>query len=160
MSNNALNDNDTNNVPSFSILVQYIKDFSFENPNTPLSLTPKNTAPALNLQVDVNHSKINETDYEVVLQITAKAEYEDLVLFLADLQYAGIFKLQNIPEDEIQPLLLIEGARLLFPFAREILASATSNGGFAPLFIEPINFAVLYQNSLQAATASNSNEIN
>src|SRR5882762_6264166 len=107
-----------------SVLGQYIKDFSFENPNAPRSLTPTQTQPAINIQINVNVQQLAETDYEITLKLDGKADTAGTVLFAFDLTFAGVFRVQNVPQQTLQPLLMIECPRLLFPFAREIVATA------------------------------------
>jgi preprotein translocase subunit SecB len=128
-----------------SVLGQYIKDFSFENPNAPRSLTPSQTQPAINIQINVGVQQLAETDYEVSLKLEGKADAADNVLFAFDLTFAGVFRVQNVPAQTLQPLIMIECPRLLFPFAREIVATAVRNGGFPPLLLDPVDFVALYQ---------------
>ena len=128
-----------------SVLGQYIKDFSFENPNAPRSLTPTQTQPAINIQINVGVQQLAETDYEVSLKLEGKADNSGNVLFAFDLTFAGVFRLQNVPAQTLQPLVMIECPRLLFPFAREIVATAVRNGGFPPLLLDPVDFVSLYQ---------------
>jgi preprotein translocase subunit SecB len=135
-------------VPSFNVLAQYIKDFSFENPNSPRSLAPQEKTPDININVNVNANPLSETDFEVELHLEAKAGEEKDVMFSAELVYAGVFRLENIPQEALHPAVLIECPRLLFPFARQIISDATRNGGFPPLMIDPIDFAGLYQQRL------------
>jgi len=127
------------------VLAQYIKDFSFENPNAPRSLTPTQTQPAINIQINVAAQQLAETDYEITLKLEGKADTAGTVLFAFDLTFAGVFRLQNVPQQTLQPLLMIECPRLLFPFAREIVATAVRNGGFPPLLLDPVDFVALYQ---------------
>jgi preprotein translocase subunit SecB len=127
------------------VLAQYIKDFSFENPNAPRSLTPTQTQPAINIQINVGAQQLAETDYEITLKLEGKADTAGTVLFAFDLTFAGVFRLQNVPQQTLQPLLMIECPRLLFPFAREIVATAVRNGGFPPLLLDPVDFVSLYQ---------------
>jgi preprotein translocase subunit SecB len=127
------------------VLGQYIKDFSFENPNAPRSLQPTQTQPAINIQINVSVQRMAETDYEVTLTLEGKAENSGTVLFAFDLTFAGVFRIQNVPEEALQPLIMIECPRLLFPFAREIVATAVRNGGFPPLLLDPVDFVSLYQ---------------
>src|SRR5258707_3733458 len=115
-----------------SVLAQYIKDFSFENPNAPRSLQPTQTQPAINIQINVGVQQLAATDYEVTLTLEGKAENSGTVLFAFDLTFAGVFRIQNVPEEALQPLIMIECPRLLFPFAREIVATAVRNGGLPP----------------------------
>jgi len=136
-----------NTAPSFSVIVQYSKDFSFENPNAPQSLMQQQQ-PQFGIQISVNPRQMTNTDFEVELKLEGKAEHDGTVLFAFDLNYAGVFRLVNIPQDNINPLLRIECPRLLFPFAREIISSAIANGGFPPLMLHPIDFVGLYQRRL------------
>src|SRR5882762_33623 len=128
-----------------SVLGQYIKDFSFENPNAPRSLAPSQTQPAINIQINVGVQQLAETDYEISLNLEGKAESTGTVLFAFDLTFAGVFRVQNVPAETLQPLIMIECPRLLFPFAREIVATAVRNGGFPPLLLDPVDFVSLYQ---------------
>jgi preprotein translocase subunit SecB len=101
--------------PQLSVLSQYIKDFSFENPNAPRSLAPKDSQPGINIQINVGVGQLAPTDFEVSLKLEAKAESEGMVLFTFDLTFAGIFRIQNVPQERLQPLVMIECPRLLFP---------------------------------------------
>ncbi|NQW11909.1 MAG: protein-export chaperone SecB [Alphaproteobacteria bacterium] len=131
------------------INAQYIKDLSFENPRAPASLQPQETQPQISVNVDVSATRLAENAevFEVLLKITAKATVNDTVLFLTDLSYAGLFTLKEIPEDALHPMLLIECPRILFPFARAIVADTTRDGGFPPLLIQPVDFAAMYRQS-------------
>src|SRR4051795_9512819 len=128
-----------------NVLGQYIKDFSFENPNAPRSLNPTQTQPAINIQINVGVQQLADTDYEVTLKLEGKAESAGLMLFAFDLTFAGMFRIQNVPAEHLHALVMIECPRLLFPFAREIIATAVRNGGFAPLLLDPVDFVALYQ---------------
>ena len=148
-----------------NVLGQYIKDFSFENPNAPRSLTPSQTQPAINIQINVGVQQLAPTDYEVTLKLEGKAESKGIpaaspqistvaepspgmgegLLFAFDLTFSGVFRVQNIPQESLHPLIMIECPRLLFPFAREIIATAVRNGGFPPLLLDPVDFVALYQ---------------
>jgi preprotein translocase subunit SecB len=136
------------NAAEFGVMAQYIKDFSFENPNAPRSLAPLQQQPEIGIQVNVTPKPISNTDFEVELRIDGKAEANGMVLFSFDLVFAGVFRLQNIPQENISPLVMIEAPRLLFPFAREIISSAISNGGFPPLLLNPVDFVALYQKKM------------
>ena len=135
--------------PSLKILGQYLKDLSFENPNAPLSLAPQQQQPDINISVNVNARNLGPSDFEVELHLDAKATAEGKVIFAADLLYAGMFRLENFPANLLHPAVLIECPRMLFPFARQILADATRNGGFPPLMLDPIDFTVMYQRRMQ-----------
>lgn len=143
-------------APSLSILTQYIKDFSFENPNSPNSLMPKENQPEINININVNANPLSETDFEVVLHLEAKAGQAKDMMFNCDLSYGGIFRLVNIPEEAKHAAVLIECPRMLFPFARQIVAEATRNGGFPPLMIDPVDFARLYQTRMAQAAEEES----
>jgi preprotein translocase subunit SecB len=133
------------------VLAQYVKDLSFENPNAPRSIAPTGQQPTINIQVNVDAAPIAATDYEVTLRLEGKAESQGMLLFNFELVFAGAFRVQNVPADSLQPVVLIECPRLLFPFAREIVATAVRNGGFAPLLLDPIDFVSLYRQRLAAA---------
>lgn len=143
--------------PRLTIQSQYIKDLSFENPNAPKSLEPGGSRPEITVRVDVRVEGQGEERYEVTLHLNIEARAGDNATFVLELTYAGLFGLLNIPDDSRQPILLIECPRMLFPFARRIVADATRDGGFPPLMIDPIDFATLYrrrqQEQAQAATA-------
>lgn len=139
--------------PGIHVLGQYIKDLSFENPNAPASLASGEGSPELNVNVNVNAKRISETDAEVELKLEATARRGTKPLFVTEVTYAGVFQLQNVPNEHLQPIMLIECPRLLFPFARQILADATRQGGFPPLLIDPVDFAALYRQKLEAAAA-------
>ncbi len=132
-------------APQLNVLAQYVKDLSFENPNAPRSLMPQTEAPEINISVNVNAKPAGENEFEVELKIDGNAKLKDMVLFSFDLLYGGVFRLTNIPQEFIHPAVMIECPRLLFPFARQIVASATREGGFPPLYLEPVDFAALYQ---------------
>lgn len=139
----------------FRVLAQYTKDFSFENPNAPQSIQQQPQQPQISIQINVNPKQLSNTDFEVELKLEGKAEIKAAAsaqtLFAFDLTYAGIFHLQGIPQESIGPLVMIECPRMLFPFAREIIASAITGGGFPPLLLDPIDFVALYQQRVAAA---------
>ena len=141
MAENAAN----NAAPSLNALAQYCKDFSFENPNAPRSLQQQAEGPQINLQVNVNAKQLAEADFEVDLTLEGDAKIGSEVLFAFELTYAGVFRARNVPADQLHPLIMIECPRLLFPFARQIVADAVRNGGFPPLYIDPIDFVALYR---------------
>jgi len=130
--------------PSLSILAQYTKDLSFENPGAPRSLQARENAPDININVNVNANPLSDADYDVVLTLNAEAKDGDRVLFHTELVYGGVFRVTGFPQEHMLPLLFIECPRLLFPFARQIIADITRNGGFPPLMIDPIDFAQMF----------------
>lgn len=133
-----------------TINAQYVKDLSFENPNAPQSLLPTSEQPQLDVQIDVQTRTGPQDTYEVTLHIKADAKAGGKPAFLVELSYAGVCTLKGLPADLMQPVLLIEIPRLLFPFARNILADVTRDGGFAPLLLNPIDFADLYRRHMAA----------
>ena len=140
--------------PQLNALAQYIKDLSFENPNAPNSLGPQEKGPNISIQVNVNAKQLSETDFEVSLALEGSAGEGTSTLFKFELDYAGVFRVRNIPEDQVHPVVMIECPRLLFPFARQIVADAVRNGGFPPLFIDPIDFAGLYRQRMEGQNAT------
>ncbi|HSG95627.1 MAG TPA: protein-export chaperone SecB [Afifellaceae bacterium] len=140
-----------NEQPAIHVLGQYIKDLSFENPGAPASLRPSSANPNLDVNVNVNARPMSETDFEIELKLDATASRESDTLFVAEVAYAGVFRIHNVPKEHMQPIILIECPRLLFPFARQILADATRQGGFPPLMIDPVDFAALYRHRVAQA---------
>jgi len=134
--------------PSFSVGAQYIKDLSFENPNVIKVMSQTTGVPEVNFNLGVAVNGVGPDAYEVTLTARAEAKREGLTAFIAELAYAGIFRLSNIPQDQIEPLLFIEAPRLLFPFCRAIIADLTRDGGFTPLMLQPIDFVDLYRRKL------------
>ena len=137
-------------APQLMVLAQFVKDLSFENPNAPRSLQ-QSTQPQINISVNVTANPLTDTDIEVTLRLEGKAEAAGNVMFNIELEYAGVFRIQNVPPDQVQPLILIECPRILFPFAREIVATSVRNGGFPPLMLDPIDFVALYQQRMAQA---------
>ena len=131
--------------PSLNILAQYVKDLSFESPGAPNSLRGRENAPGININVNVNANPMSDTEFDVNLTINAKAGGDKDVLFNVELVYGGVFRLNGFPQEHTLPILFIECPRLLFPFARHIIADATRNGGFPPLMLDPIDFAQMFQ---------------
>ena len=137
--------------PRFSVLTQFTRDFSFENPNAPRTLQPQAQAPRINLQINVNARQLSPTDYEVSLLLEGGAGEGADSLFKFELNYSGLFRLENIPVEQVQPVIMIEGPRILFPFARQIVADAVRGGGYPPFYIDPIDFHALFlQRAAQA----------
>jgi preprotein translocase subunit SecB len=135
--------------PQVSVLAQYIKDLSVENPSSP-QVFQWQVQPSLDVQFQLNANKVADEVHEVSLKIEATARSENGVHFVVDLSYAGLFGVRNIPEDSLAPFLLIEAPRLLFPFARQVIADAVTNTGFPPLLLDPIDFSAAYLAQLQA----------
>jgi preprotein translocase subunit SecB len=140
--------------PQLNALAQYAKDISFENPHAPRSLTPQENGPQISIQVNVNAKQLAETDFEVDLALEGNAKVGEEVMFAFELTYSGVFRVRNIPPDQLHPVVMIECPRLLFPFARQIVADAVRNGGFPPLYIDPIDFVGLYRQRAEADAAA------
>ena len=138
------------NEPQVATIHQYIKDLSVESPSSPQAFQWQ-VQPQLEVQFNINVGKVADDVHEVVLKIEVAARSDQGVHFLIDLAYAGLFGLRNFPEEAIPPFLLIEAPRLLFPFARQIIADSSQNTGFPPLLLEPIDFGAAYMAQLQAA---------
>jgi preprotein translocase subunit SecB len=141
-------------APAFGVLAQYVKDLSFENPAAPRSLVQGGQAPNIEISVNVNARGLSENDVEVELKIEGQAGEGANTIFRFDLLYAGVFRLQNVAQEQRMPLILIECPRLLFPFARQLISDAVRNGGFPPLLIDPIDFAALYRQRLAKEAAA------
>ena len=139
----------TGNDPQVTILAQYIKDLSVENPSAP-QVFQWQVQPNVDVQFNINVQTAADDVHEVSLKIEVTARSDNGVHFVVDLSYGGLFGLRNIPEEALPPFLLIEAPRLIFPFARQIVAEAISNTGFAPLLLDPIDFAGAYLQQLEA----------
>jgi preprotein translocase subunit SecB len=132
-------------APLLESLAQYVKDLSFENPNAPRSLRPQDTPPNISIQVNVNATPLPDDEFEVELVLEGAAGEGEGTLFRFELNFANLFRMQNIPQEHAHQVLMIECPRLMFPFARAILANAVRDGGFPPFLLQPIDFAQLYQ---------------
>jgi preprotein translocase subunit SecB len=146
-------------APHLDALAQYVKDLSFENPNAPRSLQPRDSSPPINIQVNVNAKELSPDEIEVDLKLEGTAGEDNDVLFRFELVYSGIFRFMNIPEQHKHQVVMIECPRLLFPFARAIIANAVRDGGFPPFMLQPIDFGALY-NARAAELAQGSNARN
>lgn len=141
-------------APPVIINGQYIKDFSFEAPNTPAVFERlQKEMPEINVEVDINANSLGENRFECALKIRAEAKIDDTVVYIVELVYAGLFTL-TVPEEHLGTVLLIDCPLILFPFARRIVADSTSDGGFAPLMLAPIDFAALYQQKFMEQQAA------
>jgi preprotein translocase subunit SecB len=147
-----------NGAANYQLIVnaQYIKDFSFENPRAPHSLLQQKDPPEVQLGVDVKAQGLGQDVYEVMLTVAANAKSAGETVFVAELTYAAVVTLRNATQEMMPVLILVETPRLLFPFARSIIANATREGGFPPLLIHPVDFAELLrrQQAQQAQQAA------
>lgn len=142
--------NGEDTAPAVGVISQYVKDFSFENPNAP-AVYQWQGQPRIDVQFNIGAEQVGEDVHEVVLKIDVKASSADKTAFQVELAYAGLFGMRNVSEDQLQPFLLAEAPRIIFPFARRVLADAVRDGGFPPLMLEPIDFGALYVQQVAAA---------
>ena len=130
--------------PGIRILAQFIRDLSFENPRAPETLRGGAAQPQIDLGVEMNARGREDGLFEVDLKLSARAQRDDGPLFVVELLYGGVFQIGGVPAEEIEPVLLIECPRYLFPFARRIIADVSSEGGYPPFLLDPIDFAGVY----------------
>lgn len=131
--------------PSIQVVGQYLKDLSFESPKAPHSLKHPGDNPNLQVDIHVNANKLGDDSYESAIQLKAHASNSDGTIYIIEAVYAGAFEVKNIPQDALEPILLINCPTILYPFLRRVIADATQEGGFPPLLLDPIDFANLYQ---------------
>jgi preprotein translocase subunit SecB len=136
-----------------AVLAQYIKDLSFESPGAPQSLQGPGQNPQLKVSVNVNAEPRAEETFEVALHLDVHAKSDQGVIYNVELVYGGVFRLRNIPQNLLQPVLFIDCPTLLFPFMRRVLADVTRDGGFPPLMLDPIDFGRLYAENLSRGEA-------
>lgn len=140
--------------PSIYLRAQYIKDLSFENPRAPASLFNLRESPQMEVAVNLGAQRLDEHVYELSIQISVRAIAEKTTIFLGDLVYAGVIEMQGIPEDQVEPTLFVQGAQLVYPFARRVIADITRDGGFPPVALEPLDFAGMFAEQRQKASAA------
>jgi preprotein translocase subunit SecB len=152
-------DNGADTGPVVGMISQYVKDLSFENPNAP-GIYQVQAQPQIDVQFNIAAAQVGDDVHEVVLKIDVKSTIEGSVAFVVDLSFAGLFGIRNVPTDGVQAFMLGEAPRLLFPFARRVLADAVRDGGYPPLLLEPIDFNALYMQQIQAQVeAGQSSEV-
>ncbi len=134
-----------NSGPSMHVLGQYLKDLSFENPKAPDSLQGPGENPNLQIDFNVGVKKLKDNVYESAINFKGHATNEDGSIYILEAVYAGAFEIKNLPEDSLEPLLLINCPSILYPFLRRLIADITREGGFPPLLLDPIDFAGLYK---------------
>lgn len=149
--------NGADTQPQIGLIAQYVKDLSFENPNSP-AVYQWQGQPGIDVQFNIASQPAADDVFEVTLKITAKATAEQGTAFAGELIYAGLFGIRNVPAEQVQPFLYAEAPRLLFPFARRVLADMVQDGGFPPLLLDPIDFGSLYMQQA-AAQANGVNEV-
>ncbi len=144
--------------PEFRMQKMYIKDLSFENPNAPeVYITQQKTEPKVELNLNLNHTQVNDDNYEVTLQVYAKVSSKDdeKTLFILEIEHSAIFLLKNIPQEHLEMVLGVDCPTLLFPFTRQVVSQITVDGGFSPFLMEPVNFMALYQGAKAKKEAEN-----
>ena len=142
--------NGEDSMPQVTLMAQYVKDLSFENPNAP-AVYQWQGQPRIDVQFNIGAQVVGEDVHEVALKIEVSAVAADKTAFQVELVYGALFGLRNVPEDQIQPFLFAEAPRLMFPFARRVLSDAIRDGNFAPLLLEPIDFGALYMQQAEEA---------
>lgn len=135
---------ETADQPGIRILAQFIRDLSFENPRAPDALRGGAAQPQIDLGVEMNARGRDDGFFEVDLKLSAKASREDGPVFVVELLYGGVFQIAGVTAEDMEPVLLIECPRYLFPFARKIIADVTADGGYPPFMLDPIDFAGVY----------------
>jgi len=142
-------------TPSIALRAQYVKDLSFENPKAPQSLFSLKEPPQMEVSVNLGAQRLDQDVYELAVHINARAIAENNTIFMADLTYAGVLEIKGVSEETIDQIVFIQGAFLIYPFARRVISDVTRDGGFPPLQMEPIDFFALYQqNRAKAAPAA------
>ena len=137
-----------NGAPMLSVLTQYIKDMSFENPNAPESLRSGQPQPDVNIDISIGRRVDSDNLTEVSITLKANAAREGKTVFIAELEYGGLFAFQNATLEDIQPMIMIECPRILFPYARKILADMTQDGGYPPIMLDMPDFAGMFREEL------------
>jgi preprotein translocase subunit SecB len=141
--NNGNLGNGADTAPQIALISQYVKDMSFENPNAP-AVYQWQEQPQIDVQFNIGAERVADDVLEIALKIEVKAVAPQGTAFAVELLYAALFGMRNVPEDQVQPFMLAEAPRLIFPFARRVLADAIRDGGFPPLLLDPIDFGALY----------------
>jgi preprotein translocase subunit SecB len=139
--------------PQLNVLAQYVKDLSFESPNSPQSLQGPGENPQLKVGVNVNAAPKGEEAYEVTLNLEVHAKSDNGIIYNVEMVYGGLFRLRGVPQNLLQPVLFVDCPTLLFPFLRRALADVIRDGGFPPLMLDPIDFARLYAQNLAESKA-------
>ena len=139
-----------NEQPVFGIEKLYVKDLSIEVPNAP-EIFLEREQPQVEIQLNTGGRSVGENVYEVVLTVTVTAKMGEKTVFMVEVGQAGIFRIQNVPEDQIEPLVAVACPNILFPYAREAVSDAVSRAGFQPIVLQPVNFEGMYMQRLQQA---------
>ncbi|PCI00098.1 MAG: protein-export chaperone SecB [Zetaproteobacteria bacterium] len=151
----------TEDTPVFNLQRIYVKDISFENPNSPEVFAEANKQPKVKMSLDLSHRKVNDEHWEVSIKINAETRVQetDKLVFEIEVEQAGVFFFHNIPEEHVPLLLNVDCPTIIFPYTRQIISQLSVDGGFMPFTLEPVNFNALYQAKLQEAAASSKETI-
>lgn len=145
---------DTTQQPVFSIEKLYVKDLSLEVPNAPQVFLERET-PQINVQLRTESNAVDEGIFEVTLTVTVTAQLpEEKTVFLVEVAQAGIFQIRNVPTEDLEPIMMIGCANILFPYAREAVSDAVSRAGFQPVILAPVNFEALFQQNREQSAQS------
>ena len=142
-----------NEQPVFGIEKLYIKDLSVEVPNAP-EVFLEREAPQIEIQLNTSGRGVGEGVFEVILTVTVTAKFGEKTVFLVEVGQAGIFRIMNVPEDQIEPLIAVACPNILFPYARETVSDAVTRAGFSPIVLQPVNFEAMYMQRLQEQAAA------
>jgi preprotein translocase subunit SecB len=147
-----------NDAPGFGIEKIYIKDLSVEVPNAPEAFLERE-APQVDIQLSTEGRSLGEGAYEVVLTVTVTAKVEERTLFLVEVGQGGVFRIVNIPQEQMEPLVAVACPNILFPYAREVVSDAVTRAGFSPIVLQPVNFEAMYMSRLEEQQASGPHEV-
>ncbi len=148
---NGVADGSGSQSVQFSVLAQYIKDLSFENPNAPESLRGPGKNPGLQINVKVNANKLEDDIFESEITLEAKATNEDGIIYMLELVYGGVFRIAGVAQEALHPILYVNCPTLLFPYVRRLVSDLSREGGFPPIMLDPVDFGILYQEKLRAS---------
>jgi preprotein translocase subunit SecB len=144
---------DENAQPAFGIEKLYVKDFSVEVPNAP-EIFLENEAPQIEIQLNTAGRGVGDGVFEVVLTVTVTAKLLEKTVFLVEVGQAGIFRIVNVPDEQIEPLIAVACPNILFPYAREAVSDAVTRAGFQPIVLQPVNFESMYMQRMQEQAAA------
>lgn len=142
-----------NEQPVFGIEKLYVKDLSVEVPNAP-DIFLEQDAPQVEIQLNTSGRGVGDNVFEVILTVTVTAKIEEKTVFLVEVGQAGVFRIMNVPDEQIEPLIAVACPNILFPYARETVSDAVTRAGFAPIVLQPVNFESMYMQRMQEAAAS------
>ena len=142
-----------NAQPVFAIEKLYVKDLSVEVPNAP-EIFLEREQPQVEIQLNTGGRGIGDGVFDVILTVTVTAKFEDKTVFLVEVGQGGIFRIQNVPDEQLEPLIAVACPNILFPYAREAVSDAVARAGFQPIILQPVNFEGMYMQRLQQQAES------